>query len=266
MYLTDVSNASRTSLMDLRTRTWHAPTCAKFGIPLQCLPQIRSNAEIYGCVLSKTCQLSPRSIVVVDFAFMDVWHRLVAEGPFAGVPISGCLGDQQAALLGQRCAPGAAKNTYGTGCFLLLNTGHTPIPSKHGLLTTLAFQLGPQSAPYYALEGVVVLFCGVANTPSVCSPTAVSGSIAFAGGGINWLRDQLGIISSPAESETLASSVSDTAGCYFVPAFGGLLAPYWRDDARAVIMGLTAYTGRAHIARHVGSRCWDIVFASMCAI
>lgn len=123
VYVTDVSNASRTSLMDLQTRTWHAPTCAKFGIPLQCLPQIRSNAEVYGYVqmIHMRCKFTASK-----------YNRHVAEGPWAGVPISGCLGDQQAALLGQRCAPGAAKNTYGTGCFLLLNTGHAPCRPSMG--------------------------------------------------------------------------------------------------------------------------------------
>lgn len=144
-----------------------------------------------------------------------------------GVPVSGCLGDQQAALVGQRCAKEEAKNTYGTGCFLLLNTGTTPVHSTHGLLTTMAFKLGPTAPACYALEG----------------------SIAIAGQGISWLRDAMGFIQNPADTEDIAGSVDDTAGVYFVPAFGGLLAPWWRDDARGVILGLTQFTTKAHVVR-----------------
>lgn len=152
------------------------------------------------------------------------------------MPIAGCLGDQHAALLGQRCKPNQAKNTYGTGCFLLLNTGEEVQESKHGLLTTIGFQLGPQEPPQYALEG----------------------SIAIGGAGVSWLRDQLGLIESAEQSEQLAGSVDNTAGVYFVPAFGGLLAPHWRGDARGVIVGLTSYTNKAHIVRALlAAICWQ---------
>ncbi|KAL4421980.1 hypothetical protein ABPG77_011003 [Micractinium sp. CCAP 211/92] len=201
LHITDVSNASRTNLMDLRTLSWHEPTLRLFGVPPAMLPQIRSNAEVYGTVK--------------------------AEGPLKGVPIAGCLGDQQAAMMGQRCAVSEAKNTYGTGCFMLLNTGPELVQSSHGLLSTLAFQLGAGAAPHYALEG----------------------SIAIAGQGISWLRDRMGFIASAAESEAVAGSVPDSGGVYFVPAFGGLLAPWWQDDARGVIVGLTQYSTKAHIVR-----------------
>jgi len=183
VHATDVTNASRTGLMELSSRTWHAPTLAALGISCDWLPTIRSSAELLG-------------------------H--VARGVMAGVPICGCMGDQQAAMLGHRCRLGEAKNTYGTGCFVLLNTGSSPVYSSHGLLTTIAFQLGPDAEPQYALEG----------------------SIAIAGAGVSWLCYNLGIISEAKEVEALAASVPDTAGVTFVPAFGGLLAPYWRDDAR----------------------------------
>ena len=200
VHATDVTNASRTGLMELSSRSWHAPTLAALGISQDWLPAIRSSAELFG-------------------------H--VARGTLAGVPICGCLGDQQAAMLGHRCRPGEAKNTYGTGCFVLLNTGSSLVHSSHGLLTTVAFQLGPSAPPQYALEG----------------------SIAIAGAGVSWLCDNLGIISEAREVEALAASVPDTAGVSFVPAFGGLLAPYWRDDARGCICGLTQFSTRAHIAR-----------------
>ncbi|KAL4431102.1 hypothetical protein ABPG75_006358 [Micractinium tetrahymenae] len=201
LHITDVSNASRTNLMDLATLSWHEPTLRLFGVPPAMLPQIRSNAEVYGTVK--------------------------AEGPLQGVPIAGCLGDQQAAMMGQRCAVSEAKNTYGTGCFMLLNTGQELVQSSHGLLSTLAFQLGAAAAPHYALEG----------------------SIAIAGQGISWLRDRMGFIASAADSEEVAGSVPDSGGVYFVPAFGGLLAPWWQDDARGVIVGLTQYSTKAHIVR-----------------
>ncbi|PSC73566.1 Glycerol kinase [Micractinium conductrix] len=200
LHATDVSNASRTNLMDLQALSWHQPTLELFGVAPRMLPQIRSNAEVYGTV---------------------------KDGPLAGVPIAGCLGDQQAAMVGQRCAVHEAKNTYGTGCFMLLNTGQELVQSSHGLLSTLAFQLGADAAPHYALEG----------------------SIAIAGQGVSWLRDAVGFIGSAAESETVAASVPDTGGVYFVPAFGGLLAPWWQSDARGVIAGLTQYTTKAHIVR-----------------
>ncbi|EFN59182.1 hypothetical protein CHLNCDRAFT_18995 [Chlorella variabilis] len=201
LHLTDASNASRTNLMDLRTLTWHKPTLHLFGVRPDMLPDIRSNAEVYGTV--------------------------AVDGPLQGVPIAGCLGDQQAAMMGQRCAVHEAKNTYGTGCFMLLNTGSELVQSSHGLLSTLAFQLGAGAAPSYALEG----------------------SIAIAGQGISWLRDRLGFIASAADSEEVAAGVPDSGGVYFVPAFGGLLAPWWRDDARGAIVGLTQYSTKAHIVR-----------------
>ncbi|GBF97483.1 glycerol kinase-like [Raphidocelis subcapitata] len=200
VHVTDASNASRTNMLDLRTRQWHAPFVELFGLNLGVMPRVASNAEVLG-------------------------H--VKEGPLAGVPISGCLGDQQAALVGQRCGRGEAKNTYGTGCFMLLNTGSELVPSTHGLLTTFGYQLGPKAAPHYALEG----------------------SIAVAGLGISWLKDNLRLIDSADESEALAASVPDTGGVYFVPAFSGLLAPHWIEDARGVLLGMTGFTTRAHVVR-----------------
>eukprot|EP00775_Hariotina_reticulata_P008276 gene8276-8463_t len=200
VHVTDVTNASRTNLMEISTRTWHLPFLELFKATPEMMPRIASNAEVYG---------------------------RVAEGPLAGVPIAGCLGDQMAALLGQRAAPGEAKNTYGTGCFMLLNTGHDITPSRHGLLTTVSHQLGPEALPCYALEG----------------------SVAVAGLGISWLRDNLRIIDSADESEGIANSVPDTGGVYFVPAFGGLLAPHWEEDARGALLGMTAFTTRGHVVR-----------------
>ncbi|GMH37285.1 hypothetical protein BSKO_05158 [Bryopsis sp. KO-2023] len=200
VHATDVSNASRTLMMDLGGRKWHEPYLKHFGANIDIMPRILSNVEVFG-------------------------H--VKEGPLKGVPIGGSLGDQQAAILGQRCMVGEAKNTYGTGCFMLLNTGDKMVPSTHGLLSTMAWQLGPEKTPQYALEG----------------------SVAMGGATISWLRDQLGIISTAAESESVASGVTDTGGVYFVPAFSGLLAPHWRDDARGVIVGLTGYSTKAHIVR-----------------
>jgi glycerol kinase len=158
------------------------------------------------------------------------WGITLMDGPLAAeVPVCGALGDQQAALVGQACfEPGEAKNTYGTGCFLLLNTGTKPTPSSHGLITTLAYQMSGQE-PCYALEG----------------------SVAIAGALVQWIRDNLGLISSAPEIETLAREVSDNGGIYFVPAFSGLFAPYWRADARGVIVGLTRYVNRGHLARAV---------------
>src|SRR5439155_20380505 len=153
----------------------------------------------------------------------------VKEGPLSGVPIAGILGDQQAALVGQACfRPGEAKNTYGTGCFLLMNTGERPVQSKCGLLTTVAFRFGGKPA-HYALEG----------------------SIAITGALVQWLRDNLGLIGTSSEIETLARSVEDNGGVYFVPAFSGLYAPYWKHDARGVIAGLTRYSNKGHLARAV---------------
>lgn len=201
VHVTDVTNASRTMLMDLRTLDWSDEVLELMGLPKAMLPEIRSSSEVYGNV-----------------------HGTVLEG----VPVSGVLGDQQAALFGQACfEPGTAKNTYGTGSFLLVNTGNDPVPSQK-LLTTVGYKIGDQPA-VYALEG----------------------AIAVTGAGVQWLRDQLGIIRSAPESEALAASVEDTGDVYFVPAFSGLFAPYWRDDARGVIVGLTAFSNKAHITRAV---------------
>lgn len=198
-HVTDVTNASRTQLMNLHTLDWDDDILAALGIPRLMLPEIRSSSEIYG----------------------------MARGTLDGVPVCGDLGDQQAALFGQTCfSPGEAKNTYGTGCFMLLNTGTTPVPSSSGLLTTLGYKIGNQPA-VYALEG----------------------SIAITGALVQWLRDNLGLISKSAEVEDLARTVEDNGGIYFVPAFSGLFAPYWRSDARGVIVGLTRYVNKGHIAR-----------------
>ncbi|GHS90118.1 glycerol kinase [Actinomycetota bacterium] len=201
VHVTDVTNASRTMLMNLDTLSWNEEIAGEMGIPLSMLPEIRSSSEVYG-------------------------HDREA-GLLAGVPIAGILGDQQAATFGQACFEvGNAKNTYGTGNFMLLNTGTEPIPSKNGLLTTVCYKIG-DAAPVYALEGSI----------------AVTGSL------VQWLRDNLGIISSAPEIETLAASVEDNGGAYFVPAFSGLFAPYWRSDARGALVGLTRYVTKAHIAR-----------------
>ncbi len=202
-HVTDVTNASRTLLMNLHTLDWDTDILALLGIPRAMLPEIRSSSEIYGHV------------------------GTTDESPLRGVPVCGDLGDQQAALFGQTCfSPGEAKNTYGTGCFMLLNTGVTPVPSTSGLLTTLGYKIGSQPA-VYALEG----------------------SIAITGALVQWLRDNLGLISKSAEVEDLARTVEDNGGIYFVPAFSGLFAPYWRSDARGVIVGLTRYVNKGHIAR-----------------
>ncbi len=202
IHVTDVTNASRTQLMDLETLVWDEEILGLFAIPRAMLPRIVSSSEVYG---------------------------KVAAGPLAGVPLAGDLGDQQAALVGQTCfEPGQAKNTYGTGCFLLLNTGQKPVQSKFGLLTTVAYQLGKQPA-HFALEG----------------------SVAITGALVQWLRDNLRLISNSAEIETLARQADDNGGIYFVPAFSGLYAPYWKSSARGVICGLTRYANKAHIARAV---------------
>ena len=201
IHVTDVSNASRTMLMNLRTLGWDADMLAAMGVPAAVLPEIRSSSEVYG----------------------------EARGILAGVPIAGDLGDQQAALFGQTCfAAGEAKNTYGTGCFMLLNTGTEPVVSARGLLTTVGYRIGAEPA-VYALEG----------------------SIAIAGALVQWLRDNIGLIADSASIETMARTVEDNGGVYFVPAFSGLFAPYWRPDARGVITGLTGYVTRGHIARAV---------------
>jgi glycerol kinase len=198
-HITDVTNASRTMLMNLSTLDWDEEILRELNIPRTVLPQIKSSSEIYG----------------------------KARGELNGIPVSGDLGDQHAALFGQTCFnPGEAKNTYGTGCFMLLNTGEKPVQSKSGLLTTLGYKIGNQKA-VYALEG----------------------SIAITGALIQWLRDNLGLIQSSAEVEALAKSVEDAGGIYFVPAFSGLYAPYWKASARGVIVGLTRYVNKGHIAR-----------------
>lgn len=182
VHVTDVTNASRTMLMDLETLQWDRSVLAAMNIPEAVLPEIRSSSEVYG----------------------------TAVGALAGVPVASALGDQQAAVFGQACYdPGTAKNTYGTGSFLLLNTGNRPVASKSGLITTVGYRIGDEP-PVYCLEG----------------------SIAITGALVQWFRDQLGIIESAAEIETLAASVEDNGGAYIVPAFSGLFAPYWRSDAR----------------------------------
>ncbi|WP_019884714.1 glycerol kinase GlpK [Streptomyces purpureus] len=201
VHVTDVTNASRTLLMDLRTLQWDEAILSAMNLPLAMLPEIRSSAEVYG----------------------------TAVGRLAGVPVASALGDQQAAVFGQACyEPGTAKNTYGTGSFLLLNTGRRPVPSKSGLITTVGYRIGG-AEPVYCLEG----------------------SIAITGALVQWFRDQLGIIRSADEIETLAASVADNGGAYIVPAFSGLYAPYWRADARGVVTGLTRYVTKAHLARAV---------------
>src|SRR6266550_622684 len=202
VHITDVTNASRTQLMNLNTLQWDRDILKDFGIPIQMLPKIVSSSEVYGTA-----------------------HLPAIEG----VAIAGDLGDQQAALVGQACfKPGEAKNTYGTCCFMLMNTGERPVLSNFGLLTTLAYKLGSKPA-CYALEG----------------------SIAITGALVQWLRDNLGLIEKSSDIESLARTVSDNGGVYFVPAFSGLYAPYWKDDARGVIAGLTRFTKKGHIARAV---------------
>ncbi|SEG57406.1 glycerol kinase [Nonomuraea solani] len=197
-HITDVTNASRTMLMNIHTLAWDDELLAAMGVPRAMLPEIRPSAEVYGHTAD-------------------------------GVPVASALGDQQAALFGQTCfAPGETKSTYGSGSFLLMNTGQEPVVSKHGLLTTVGYQIGDGPATY-ALEGAI----------------AVTGSL------VQWLRDNLGLISSAAEIETLAKTVDDNGGCYFVPAFSGLFAPHWRSDARGVIAGLTGFVNKGHIARAV---------------
>ncbi|HEX3916246.1 MAG TPA: glycerol kinase GlpK [Caulobacteraceae bacterium] len=200
-HATDVTNASRSMLMNLATMAWDDDLLAAIGVTRALLPEIRSSSEVYG----------------------------PARGLLEGVPVASALGDQQAALFGQTCfSPGEGKCTYGTGSFLLVNTGERPVMSNSGLLTTVAYRVG-DAPPVYALEGAI----------------AVAGSL------VQWVRDNLGLISHAAEIETLARSVDDNGGCYFVPAFAGLFAPHWRSDARGVIAGLTGYVGKGHIARAV---------------
>jgi glycerol kinase len=202
VHVTDVTNASRTQLMGLSTLQWDEGILRDFGIPAQILPKIASSSEIYG-------------------------HATIPA--IRDVAIAGVLGDQQAALIGQACfKPGQAKNTYGTGCFMLLNTGEKIVPSKFGLITTVAYKFRTKPA-HYALEG----------------------SIAITGALVQWLRDNIGLISSSEEVEKLAGTVEDNGGVYFVPAFSGLYAPYWKDTARGVIAGLTRYVNKGHLGRAV---------------
>ena len=201
VHITDVTNASRTLLMNLNSLDWDEEILQLLNIPRAMLPKICSSSEVYG----------------------------EAKDVLQGVPVGGDLGDQQAALFGQTCFnPGEAKNTYGTGCFMLLNMGELPVPSNSGLLTTVGYKIGHQKA-VYALEG----------------------SIAIAGALVQWLRDNLGLVSKSSDVEALALTVEDNGGIYFVPAFSGLFAPYWRSDARGVIVGLTRYINKGHLARAV---------------
>ncbi|ADB32259.1 glycerol kinase [Kribbella flavida DSM 17836] len=204
VHITDVTNASRTMLMNLETLDWDDELISFFNIPRQMLPEIRPSSD------------------------PNKYGETLARGPLGGVvPLTGDLGDQQAATVGQVCFnPGEAKNTYGTGNFMLLNTGTELVRSKAGLLSTMAYKFG-DDAPVYALEG----------------------SIAVTGSAVQWLRDQLGIISGASETETLARQVKDNGGVYFVPAFSGLFAPYWRSDARGAIVGLSRFNTNAHLAR-----------------
>jgi glycerol kinase len=216
LHITDVTNASRTQLMNLDTLDWDDDLLAAFEIPRAMLPAIRSSSERYGTVSAE---------------------------PIEGVPITGILGDQQAALVGQTCfRVGEAKNTYGTGCFLLLNTGESAVRSQSGLLTTVAYRIGNQP-PRYALEG----------------------SIAVTGALVQWVRDNLGLIQHSADIETLAQTVPDNGGVYFVPAFSGLYAPHWNDGARGTIVGLTRFANRGHIARAVleatAFQTWEVLQA-----
>uniref|UniRef100_A0A8D0ABJ5 glycerol kinase n=1 Tax=Sander lucioperca TaxID=283035 RepID=A0A8D0ABJ5_SANLU len=200
VHCTDVSNASRTMLFNIHSMDWDPELCRYFDVPMEILPKVRSSSEIYGWMKSSS---------------------------LAGVPISGCLGDQSAALVGQMCfQEGQAKNTYGTGCFLLRNTGTKPVMSDHGLLTTVAYKLGKDDPACYALEG----------------------SVAIAGAVVRWLKDNMGIVQSSSEIEKLAAAAGTSYGCYFVPAFSGLYAPYWEPSARGIICGLTQFTNRNHLA------------------
>ncbi len=200
LHITDVTNASRTQLMNIATCAWDDEMLAQFAIPGTCLPEICPSSCVYG---------------------------QIRHAPLQGVRLAGILGDQQAALVGQTCfSPGEAKNTYGTGSFLLMNTGTSPVVSKAGLLTTLAYQFG-DGEPHYALEGAI----------------AITGAL------VQWLRDNLGLIGSAAEIEILARSAEDNGDVYIVPAFSGLYAPYWRADARGLIAGLTRFAHKGHIAR-----------------
>jgi glycerol kinase len=216
LHVTDVTNASRTQLMNLQSLEWDPELLAAFDIPRAMLPEIRSSSERYGAAV---------------------------PAPIRGVAIGGILGDQQAALVGQACfRPGEAKNTYGTGCFLLMNTGEAAVQSRFGLLTTVAYQIG-RERPCYALEG----------------------SVAVTGALVQWLRDNLGLIERSADVEALARTVPDNGGAYFVPAFSGLYAPHWNDRARGVVAGLTRFVTKGHVARAVleatAFQTWEVLQA-----
>jgi glycerol kinase len=202
VHVTDVTNASRTQLLNLKTLDWDSELLAAFEIPRAMLPEVRSSSEVYGAATLPA---------------------------LSGVPVAGILGDQQAALVGQACfRPGEVKNTYGTGCFLLMNTGERLVPSNFGLLTTVAYKFGDEPARY-----------------------ALEGSVAITGALVQWLRDNLGMIQKSADIESLAGTVNDNGGVYFVPAFSGLYAPYWKENARGVVTGLTRYANKGHLARAV---------------
>ncbi|XP_023344174.1 glycerol kinase isoform X2 [Eurytemora carolleeae] len=202
LHLTDVTNASRTMLMSLKTLSWDPSLLKFFNLPLHILPTIKASSDDFGCI---------------------------ATGPMRGIKISGVVGDQQAALLGQGCTRiGEAKSTYGTGCFMLYNTGDSIVESKHGLLTTVAYQQAGRSATY-----------------------ALEGSVAVAGSSVRWLRDNLGLIKDSSEISSLAEQVEKTDGVYFVPAFSGLFAPHWKSDARGTLCGLTSHSTKHHICRAV---------------
>jgi glycerol kinase len=202
LHVTDVTNASRTQLMNLDTLDWDRDILRTFEIPQSMLPKICASSVLYG---------------------------LIRNEYLASVPLAGILGDQQAALVGQTCfSPGQVKNTYGTGCFMLMNTGDRPVQSAHGLVTTAAYKFGTNK-PQYALEG----------------------SIAIAGALVQWIRDNMGMLQTSGDIETLALTVSDNGGVYFVPAFSGLYAPYWKDNARGIVAGLTRYVNKGHLARAV---------------
>jgi glycerol kinase len=202
LHITDVTNASRTQLMNLNSLDWDPEILKVFEIPQAMLPKICASSMVYGTI---------------------------RHSDLAGLPLAATLGDQQAALVGQACfRPGEAKNTYGTGCFVLMNTGERPITSRHGLLTTVAYKFASENARY-----------------------ALEGSVAMAGALVQWVRDNLGMLQTSAEIETLARTVADNGGVYFVPAFSGLYAPYWKDSARGVIAGLTRYVNKGHLARAV---------------
>uniref|UniRef100_A0A668A7C6 Probable glycerol kinase n=1 Tax=Myripristis murdjan TaxID=586833 RepID=A0A668A7C6_9TELE len=204
VHCTDVSNASRTMLFNIHTMDWDPELCRYFDIPMEILPKVRTSSEIYGWMVS------PDNLQI----------KLLCV-------FACCLGDQSAALVGQMCfKDGQAKNTYGTGCFLLRNTGTKPVMSDHGLLTTVAYKMGKDQPPCYALEG----------------------SVAIAGAVVRWLKDNMGIVQSTSEIEKLAAAAGSSYGCYFVPAFSGLYAPYWEPSARGIICGLTQFTNRNHLA------------------